>query len=106
MHPSISYFPSSKFYSNQITDAPLVMDEAYKKRYIPSPMFGPYTFINVSVGKEEGDDDGHSKKNAVEVAVVIKIIEKLYRGMLVLRHQVRFGSFYWVKINYMGILTV
>lgn len=77
MHPSISCFPNSKFYSNQILDAPLVMDKVHKKHYIPSPMFGPYTFINVSVGKEEGDDDGHSKKNAVEVAVVIKIIEKL-----------------------------
>lgn len=89
MHPSISCFPNSKFYSNQILDAPLVKDKVHKKRYISSPMFGPYTFLNVSVGKEEGDDDGHSKKNTVEVAVVIKIIEKLYKGMLIqLRHQV------------------
>lgn len=81
MHPSISSFPNSSFYSNQIIDAPLVMDNLHKKRYIPSPMFGPYSFINVSVGKEDGDDDGHSKKNTVEVAVVIKIIEKMYKGM-------------------------
>ncbi|XP_050947338.1 uncharacterized protein LOC103495156 isoform X2 [Cucumis melo] len=101
MHPSISYFPSSKFYSNQITDAPLVMDEAYKKRYIPSPMFGPYTFINVSVGKEEGDDDGHSKKNAVEVAVVIKIIEKLYRAWRSVKTRLSIGviSFYAAQVS-------
>lgn len=83
MHPSISYFPNSKFYSNQILDAPLVMNKSYEKHYISSPIFGPYSFINVSVGKEEGDDDGHSKKNMVEVAVVITIIEKLYKGMLI-----------------------
>ena len=92
MHPSISCFPNSKFYSNQILDAPLVMAEVHKKCYIPSPMFGPYSFINVSVGKEEGDDDGYSKKNTVEVAVVIKIIEKLYKGMLMqMRDKVHLG---------------
>lgn len=82
------------------------MDKVHKKHYIPSPMFGPYTFINVSVGKEEGDDDGHSKKNAVEVAVVIKIIEKLYKGILILEISNPFGSFCWVKTNHMRILKV
>ncbi|XP_031742058.1 uncharacterized protein LOC101214394 isoform X2 [Cucumis sativus] len=101
MHPSISYFPNSKFYSNQITDAPLVMDEVYKKRYIPSPMFGPYTFINVSVGKEEGDDDGRSKKNALEVAVVIKIIEKLYKAWRSVKTRLSIGviSFYAAQVT-------
>lgn len=101
MHPSISCFPNSKFYSNQILDAPLVMDKVHKKHYIPSPMFGPYTFINVSVGKEEGDDDGHSKKNAVEVAVVIKIIEKLYKAWRSAKTRLSIGviSFYAAQVS-------
>ncbi|XP_038876924.1 uncharacterized protein LOC120069278 [Benincasa hispida] len=101
MHPSISCFPNSKFYSNKILDAPLVMDKVHKKHYIPSPMFGPYTFINVSVGKEEGDDDVHSKKNMVEVAVVIKIIEKLYKAWRSAKTRLSIGviSFYAAQVS-------
>ncbi|XP_023515693.1 uncharacterized protein LOC111779783 isoform X1 [Cucurbita pepo subsp. pepo] len=101
MHPSISCFPNSKFYSNQILDAPLVKDKVHKKRYISSPMFGPYTFLNVSVGKEEGDDDGHSKKNTVEVAVVIKIIEKLYKAWRKAKTRLNVGviSFYAAQVS-------
>ncbi|KAE8648072.1 hypothetical protein Csa_018863 [Cucumis sativus] len=101
MHPSISCFPNSKFYSNQILDAPLVMAEVHKKCYIPSPMFGPYSFINVSVGKEEGDDDGYSKKNTVEVAVVIKIIEKLYKAWRGAKTRLNVGviSFYAAQVS-------
>lgn len=44
-------------------------------------MFGPYSFINVIGGKEEKDDVGHSRRNMVEVAVVVKILQNLYKGM-------------------------
>lgn len=53
----------------------------YEWQYLPGSMFGPYSFINVIGGKEEEDDVGHSKRNMVEVAVVVKILQNLYKGM-------------------------
>ncbi|KAF8398791.1 hypothetical protein HHK36_014649 [Tetracentron sinense] len=83
MHLSISSFPNSKFYLNQILDAPRVQSESYERHYLPGPMFGPYSFISISDGKEVLDDVGHSLKNMVEVAVVIRILRNLFRGMLI-----------------------
>ncbi|XP_062113026.1 uncharacterized protein LOC133824169 isoform X1 [Humulus lupulus] len=80
MHPSISSFPNSKFYHNQIVDAPRVKRKSYEKRYLPGSMFGTYSFLNVIGGREEKDDDGHSRKNMVEVALVIKILQNLYKA--------------------------
>ncbi|KAH7839999.1 hypothetical protein Vadar_011160 [Vaccinium darrowii] len=79
MHPSISSFPNSTFYCNQILDAPNVKNRRYEWQYLPGSMFGPYSFINVIGGKEEEDDVGHSKRNMVEVAVVVKILQNLYK---------------------------
>ncbi|CAL5430271.1 unnamed protein product [Camellia sinensis] len=79
MHPSISSFPNSEFYFNQIMDAPYVMKKSYERHYLSEPMFGPYSFINVVGGKEEVDDVGRSWRNWVEVAVVVKIVQKLYK---------------------------
>ena len=45
------------------------------------PMFGSYSFINVVGGREEKDDVGRSRRNMVEVAIVIKIVKKLFRGV-------------------------
>ena len=81
MHPSISFFPNLKFYQNQIVDAQNVLSESYEKRYLSGPMFGSYSFINVVGGREEKDDDGRSRRNMVEVAIVVKIVKKLYRGL-------------------------
>ncbi|CBI27489.3 unnamed protein product, partial [Vitis vinifera] len=78
MHPSISFFPNSKFYFNQILDAPNVKSKSYTKHYLSGPMFGSYSFINVR-GKEEHDDVGKSRKNMIEVAIVIKIVRNLYK---------------------------
>ena len=82
MHPAISCFPNSEFYSNLILDAPNVKGKSYKKHYIPGPMFGPYSFINVIGGREELDEVGHSRKNMVEVAIVLKLLRGLYKGIL------------------------
>uniref|UniRef100_A0A803Q387 UvrD-like helicase ATP-binding domain-containing protein n=1 Tax=Cannabis sativa TaxID=3483 RepID=A0A803Q387_CANSA len=82
MHPSISSFPNANFYHNQILDASNVKRKSYEKRYLPGSMFGSYSFINVVGGREEKDDDGHSLKNMVEVALVIKILQNLYEGWL------------------------
>lgn len=81
MHPSISCFPNSKFYFNQILDAPNVKSRSYEKHYLPGQMFGPYSFINVFDAREEVDDVGRSRKNMVEVAIVLKLLRSLYRGI-------------------------
>ncbi|KAE8646153.1 hypothetical protein Csa_015585 [Cucumis sativus] len=39
MHPSISYFPNSKFYANKILDGPNVKTKAYEKKFLHGPMF-------------------------------------------------------------------
>ncbi|CAJ2677798.1 unnamed protein product [Trifolium pratense] len=80
MHPAISSFPNSCFYLNQILDAPNVIAKNYRKQYLPGPMFGPYSFINIIGGTEEFDDAGRSRKNMVEVAVVMKIIRNCFRA--------------------------
>nr|XP_043619908.1 uncharacterized protein LOC122591722 [Erigeron canadensis] len=80
MSPSISFFPNWRFYQNQILDAENVLCESYEKQYLLGPMFGPYSFINVVEGIEEKDDDGRSKRNMVEVAIVIKIVQNLHRA--------------------------
>ncbi|KAI3470132.1 hypothetical protein Pfo_026795 [Paulownia fortunei] len=80
MHPSISQFPNSNFYLNQILDAPSVQSQSYEKCYLQGRMFGPYSFINVRGGKEELDEVGHSRRNLVEVAVIVKLVQKLFKA--------------------------
>ncbi|XP_039054692.1 uncharacterized protein LOC120197159 [Hibiscus syriacus] len=79
MHPSISCFPNARFYNNQILDAAGVKHESYEKHYLPGPMFGPYSFINVS-GREEKGDLGRSRRNMVEVAVVQMLVQTLFKA--------------------------
>ncbi|KAF8031623.1 hypothetical protein BT93_D0747 [Corymbia citriodora subsp. variegata] len=78
MHPSISLFPTSKFYHNQIVDGPNVKSKDYRKSYLPWPMFGPYSFINITDGQEQIGDDGCSLRNPVEVEVISRIVRNLY----------------------------
>ncbi|XP_076915166.1 uncharacterized protein LOC143574429 [Bidens hawaiensis] len=80
MHPSISYFPNWKFYQNNILDAENVKCKSYEKQYLSGPMFGSYSFINVVGGREEKDDEERSRRNMVEVAIVIKIVQNLYKA--------------------------
>ncbi|KAH6770322.1 hypothetical protein C2S52_015125 [Perilla frutescens var. hirtella] len=80
MHPSISRFPNSNFYFNQIKDAPNVQSESYEKCILQGGMFGPYSFINVLDGQEELDDVGHSLRNMVEVGVIVKLVQKLFKA--------------------------
>ncbi|KAJ0014748.1 hypothetical protein Pint_21021 [Pistacia integerrima] len=80
MHPSISSFANSYFYQNQILNGPNVKRKVYKKQYLPGKMFGSYSFINVVGGREEFDDIGHSRRNMVEVSVVLEILQKLYKA--------------------------
>ncbi|KAL6295349.1 hypothetical protein ACE6H2_003491 [Prunus campanulata] len=91
MHPSISFFPNSNFYNNQILDAPNVKKRSHEKHYLPGSMFGPFSFINVIDGREEKDEDGHSRKNMVEVAIILKILRNLYKEWIVSKQKLSIG---------------
>ncbi|CAL9232955.1 unnamed protein product [Arabidopsis halleri] len=78
MHPSISLFPNMEFYDGKISDAEIVKESTYQKRFLRGNMFGSFSFINVGLGKEEFGD-GHSPKNMVEVAVVSEILTNLFK---------------------------
>ncbi|KAK6242401.1 hypothetical protein SCA6_007790 [Theobroma cacao] len=90
MHPSISCFPNASFYYNRILDAPCVKHRSYEKHYLPWPMFGPYSFINVC-GRDEVDDVGYSHRNMVEVAVVQRLVRTLYKAWDGSREKLSFG---------------
>ncbi|XP_060187254.1 uncharacterized protein LOC132616693 isoform X2 [Lycium barbarum] len=79
MHPSISQFPNSILYGKQILDAPDVKCKAYEKIYLKGQCFAPYTFINVPWGEEELDNLGH-RRNLVEVALVMQIVQSLFKA--------------------------
>ncbi|MCL7035948.1 hypothetical protein MKW94_002424 [Papaver nudicaule] len=78
MHPKISAFPNANFYRNKILDAPNVLCKSYERHYLEGPMFGPYSFISISDGRDEQDNVAHSRKNMVEVAIILKIVRKLF----------------------------
>lgn len=61
-------------------DAEIVKSDIYEKCYIPDPMFGSYSFMNISCGRESHTDT-HSLTNMVEVAVLLKIIHRVYKGI-------------------------
>ncbi|RZC80438.1 hypothetical protein C5167_043016 [Papaver somniferum] len=82
MHPKISAFPNANFYWNQILDAPNVLCKNYERHYLQGPMFGPYSFISTSDGRDEQDNVAHSRKNMVEVAIILKIVQKLFRAVV------------------------
>ncbi|XP_012837482.1 PREDICTED: uncharacterized protein LOC105958028 [Erythranthe guttata] len=82
MHPSISRFPNSSFYRNQILDAPIVQCRSYERCYLQGRIYGPYSFINIPGSNEEFDDFGRSRRNMVEVAVAVMLVHKLFKGML------------------------
>ncbi|PHT49426.1 hypothetical protein CQW23_09173 [Capsicum baccatum] len=79
MHPSISQFLNSIFYRKQILDAPDVKRKSYEKTYLTGPYFGPYAFINVPWREEELDNLGH-RRNLVEVALVMQIVQSLFKA--------------------------
>uniref|UniRef100_A0A1D1YFB6 Putative helicase MAGATAMA 3 n=1 Tax=Anthurium amnicola TaxID=1678845 RepID=A0A1D1YFB6_9ARAE len=91
MHPSISEFPNSEFYQNQITNGPNVMDKSYEKRYLPGPIFGAYSFINIPTGKETYDDLGHSRKNMGEIDAILMILRSLFRVLPTLKQKLSIG---------------
>nr|GMC57398.1 probable helicase MAGATAMA 3 isoform X1 [Ipomoea batatas] len=90
MHPSICLFPNRKFYEEKIMNGPNVTNLSYEKRFLKGAMFGPYSFINISKGKEEFDHK-FSFKNMAEAFAVAEIIAMLYRESLVSKQRARVG---------------
>ncbi|CAH8387938.1 unnamed protein product [Eruca vesicaria subsp. sativa] len=78
MHPAISLFPNMEFYDGKISDAAIVKERVYEKRFLQGSMFGSFSFINVRLGKEEFGD-GNSPQNMVEAAVIFEIISNLFK---------------------------
>ncbi|XP_041012064.1 uncharacterized protein LOC121255674 isoform X3 [Juglans microcarpa x Juglans regia] len=91
MHPSISSFPNLNFYCNRIIDALNVKRKGYEKHYLPGPMFGTYSFINIVDGREEQGDVGYGWRNLVEVALVMKILLNLYKAWVGSRQKLSIG---------------
>ncbi|XP_022879713.1 uncharacterized protein LOC111397174 [Olea europaea var. sylvestris] len=90
MHPSISLFPNTKFYGKQIRDGPNVKEQTYVRHCLEGNIFGSYSFIDVTSGKEESDDR-YSKKNMVEVSVIAEIVSNLYKESIASKKKVRVG---------------
>ncbi|XP_042519890.1 uncharacterized protein LOC122093600 isoform X2 [Macadamia integrifolia] len=89
MHPSISLFPNTEFYGKQILDAPKVKEGSHERHFLRGNMYGPYSFINVAYGREE--NDGHGRKNMVEVAVVSAIVKSLFEESVASRQKLSVG---------------
>ncbi|KAL1536812.1 hypothetical protein AAHA92_29400 [Salvia divinorum] len=90
MHPSISLFPNKQFYENQIMNGRNVTLRAHDRRFLKEELFGTYSFISVTNGKEEFDAR-HSRKNIVEVSVVAHIVSKLHKESMKIKEKVRVG---------------
>ncbi|MCL7033940.1 hypothetical protein MKW94_007093 [Papaver nudicaule] len=90
MHPAISLFPNSEFYNKQISDAYSVQEGSYTKHLLQGNMYGPYSFINLSHGRE-GFDNKHSRNNMIEVAVISEIIENLFKASIANGQKVSVG---------------
>uniref|UniRef100_A0A5B6ZB49 Helicase MAGATAMA 3 n=1 Tax=Davidia involucrata TaxID=16924 RepID=A0A5B6ZB49_DAVIN len=90
MHPSISLFPNKEFYDKRILDGPNVKERIYDRRFLRGKMYGSYSFINVTDGKEDFDL-GHSQKNMVEVAVVSEIVANLFKESVATKQKVSVG---------------
>ncbi|XP_019172080.1 PREDICTED: probable helicase MAGATAMA 3 [Ipomoea nil] len=90
MHPSISLFPNKKFYNEKVMNGPNVMKIGYEKRFLRGNMYGPFSFFNVSQGKEERNGKS-SSKNVAEVFAVAEIVAMLYRESLASKQRLRVG---------------
>ncbi|RZC57176.1 hypothetical protein C5167_004483 [Papaver somniferum] len=88
MHPAISSFPNRKFYKDQIIDAPSVLCENFQRNYLQGPMFGPYSFINISYGREDPDEAGHAWEGSKH-SLTVGIISPYAAQVAEIEHKVR-----------------
>ncbi|KAI3794414.1 hypothetical protein L1987_37045 [Smallanthus sonchifolius] len=78
MHPMISLFPNKEFYGKMLRDGPNVKENCYTKQFLEGDMFGSYSFIHLAHGKVEFDRT-KSRRNMVEVAVIVELVAKLHK---------------------------
>ena len=99
MNPSISLFPNAQFYERKILDGPNVLCPSYSKDYTCLP-FGSYTFINVTDGRDDKEGTGNSRRNMVEVAVVLHLIHTIFKCMYKLNSILSLILISFLLINY------
>ncbi|XP_073289051.1 uncharacterized protein [Primulina huaijiensis] len=90
MDPSISLFPNMEFYNKQLIDGRNVLQRSFARSYLKAKMFGSYSFIDVKHGRENFDDK-HSRRNMVEVSVLVEILSQLYKESIASKKKVRVG---------------
>ncbi|KAJ6290834.1 hypothetical protein OIU78_026562 [Salix suchowensis] len=90
MHPCISLFPNKEFYNGLIQDAATVKERNCQKQFLQGNMYGPYSFINVASETEQFNNGG-SKKNLVEVAVVSELVANLFKEFTRARKRMSVG---------------
>ncbi|KAJ6684157.1 DNA2/NAM7 HELICASE FAMILY [Salix viminalis] len=90
MHPCISLFPNKEFYNGLIQDAATVKERNCQKQFLQGNMYGPYSFINVASENEQFNNGG-SKKNLVEVAVVSELVANLFKEFTRARKRMSVG---------------
>ncbi|KAG9442402.1 hypothetical protein H6P81_018256 [Aristolochia fimbriata] len=90
MHPSISLFPNSSFYSNKIHDGDNVKSQGHQRRYIKGKFFGSYSFINIGQSAESSHEEP-SLKNLIEVAVVSRLVQNLFKACRASKKEVSIG---------------
>ncbi|KAI4299679.1 hypothetical protein L6164_033113 [Bauhinia variegata] len=92
MHPSISSFPNREFYGELLFDGPNVRGTTFNGSFLPGNMYGSYSFINISKGKEKsGRGLGHSLRNTVEAAAITEIIKNLHKEFMSSKRKVSIG---------------
>ncbi|KAG5534416.1 hypothetical protein RHGRI_022516 [Rhododendron griersonianum] len=95
MHPSISLFPNREFYESRILDGPNVKEQDFERRLLQGSMYGTYSFINVSQGKEEYEKQSMKNMknmiNMVEVAVVSEIVASLFKECVAAKQKLKVG---------------
>nr|GEW21197.1 P-loop containing nucleoside triphosphate hydrolase [Tanacetum cinerariifolium] len=102
MHPMISLFPNKEFYDKKILDGPNVKERSYKKQFLKGKMYGSYSFIHLAQGEVEFDET-KSKKNMVEVAVVIELITKLHKESITKNQKISVGCITPYKAQVLAI---
>ncbi|KAH7853124.1 hypothetical protein Vadar_033555 [Vaccinium darrowii] len=90
MHPAISLFLNREFYGSKILDGSNVKERTYERHFLQGSMYGSYSFINISHGKEEFDSR-QSTKNMVEVAVISEMVASLFKESVASKQKIRVG---------------
>eukprot|EP00166_Cyanidium_caldarium_P003749 ctg_3658.g606 len=81
MHPAIAAFPNRWFYGGQLRDDACVRSAAWSPPFhragLP-PLFGPYCFVNVSLGGQRRDAETASLYNPAEAQLVTRLLRLFY----------------------------